>query len=275
MKNLKIDKKITQEIELLLINPQFQKDVAELRKKFAATTIPYSYHAGTLRSQIKELEALTGKHWFSLTNPEKKKFPLYFSCESGAAFWTFAISGLLRKEKVKLEKFRKAAVALTRRHHLIPERAWSFCIVNYLLNDVLIPPSFWFLDASLPDNKFDLVNSNFGIAIKPDAGEYTIALQIREDTSLHDIRRGWKSVDTLKKLVYGKKRFYPLSPQSLRLTASVIQQDIESPDESDWEKQERIFGVVTGTNFGKIETKRRQQVKRVRHKAKNRFGPKS
>lgn len=255
-----LNKKTRQEIELLLVNPNFNKDVGAIRRQFRTT----------IKVAVGAREGL-------------------FAAIGGK---TKAELRVLSKQSTRSElrilndsAFQKQRDDLGLRYRLRPKERWEVVLNYYILYGEIMAPfamsnrefEFFFDGKSVAQTNFKpdeikISLHNFDVAIKhsPDPRLY---IEIFQDTSADDVKNGWGVVDEIRKAVLGKKRFYPL--KSLALEKQILSTDAKKTKVSDWEKQQKIFGEAKGRGWGKKETRRRRVIKQTRSRYKKRFKPKS
>ncbi|MDP3948615.1 MAG: hypothetical protein Q8Q17_01550, partial [bacterium] len=252
-------KKLHQKIRLLLANPTFQKDVNDIKKRFSTA--------------IEQVSNARQKLDLAITNSEEKRLKIL------ADSW-------LKKhlEVVRTPALHKKINGILTKYALSPKESWMGALSNFLLyGGSMIPLSGINQTITFPTPKEEsdfeshmvnsLVGQNFGMVIEKERKETMLFVRIYDDTSLEDIKKGWKLIDEARRKVLSKKRFYPL--KNLELAEKINKVDIKNPGMTDWEKQQEIFGEVSAQNWGEIETQRRRKVKQTRSRYKKRFKPKS
>ena len=175
--------------------------------------------------------------------------------EISAAFQEWAS---IRTSKV----VNRSIGTLLKKYRLTPEDLWDeglfslifdgqFQIGNYFLGDNFLV----FVD----------VEKNY----KPQ-----VYVQIFENTSINDLRRGWtKIIEKIRDQAIGKKRYYPL--EGLKDMQQLQKIDNDYPRATDYEKQEKLFGEASGENWGAIEKNRKKKLKNLRYQARKKSEPKS
>jgi len=255
--NFKIDpvvlyephKKIRQKIDLLLCNPNFKKDVSRLRALFRAI---YNKSAFLTRETIR----------IGLLPGDTKREMWRHSLKLNKHFFDIENNKILAQEVSKMLK----------KYQLEPQNIWFQELRYFIINNYFIPAlssmetTVSHESLKVIDTDMGLFKQNFRIWVDSKRG---LCVQIFNDTSLADVRRGWKYVERAKKVYYDKTRFYPL--KNLNLAKKILDLD-NGTEQTDWAKQNEIFG---DTDSFSEEDKGIRKIKQTRHQYKKRFGLKS
>jgi hypothetical protein len=261
-----ISPKIKQKIDLLLVNKNFMQRTLFLRKKWAPLVKEFDFALNQMGSFLMKAEVA-----------EDESVPLPPSPET-----IKEAEKLRRAEKFNTvltnKDFDSDAISLAEENKLYPLEWWKESIKCFILMKFFIPMSY-FLPTNLTDSlsryrKFKMPTGlNFESIIEKNqkTGELEQLIKIFPDTSLSDVKKNWKSIkDSQNKLKEIKgieeKHFYPL--RNIEVTKKAIK--LKKEGKSDWEIQEDVFGEIPGLNFGEKETKRKNQIKQLRHRGKKR-----
>ncbi len=250
-----VNKKIGQKMRLLLANPNFRQDIVSVRKKFK------ELHIGAMEVD-KEISAYREKY------PRKR-------VEEAKEVWPIIINH--HRAKDKNPDIRPTILSIVKKYELKPIKYWEQQIDSLVFHHIF---SFAQANAQLEhlgigahdfiDPRENLDSQNFTIWTDDKMG---LSLQIFNDTSLDDIKKGWKFIERARTFYFGRARFYPL--KNINIAGKLFALDTNTDKLSDWEKQEKIFGEIRGTNFGPIEKKRRKKIQNTRSRYRKRFGSKS
>jgi hypothetical protein len=254
-----LHKKTRQKVELLLANPNFQRDVSSLRKKFKSS----------IEDVLSKQNSLFAK---LLRNPKRSEI------HRMVHDWMNAYVSIGSNHD-----FNREILIIANRYRLQPRERWESLLHMYTILGIVSAPQSvrnrpltftigrgFATSESLITQ--DLMRKNFDITLQ-NGDEKRIFIELFQDTTLEDIKQGWEVIDRTRRKLLGKKRYYPLN--SLALGMKVIEADKSNPEQSDWEKQEEIFGTASGSDWGEQEKKRRKFVKQTRYKYKKRFKPES
>ncbi len=257
-------KKIQQIMDLLLANPRFREDAKNAKKRLNRIIEKAGYIQAILDKEIAKVMDSNGR-----------------TSAKGIlkAFKRLRPSGYFNKRITPLEekKINEEVEALTKKYNLHPKESWYGSIKKFILFDNLEPPSNFFSRKEITlvaDTEELFRQQNFGI--KMDLNEPALFIRVYSNTSLGDVKKGWKLIENLRNrtyMLYGKKRFYPLKNLSLaKQILGIDNKDGVRKGVTDWVKRNEIFG---DTDDFKEEDKGIGKIKITRHRYKRRFGLKS
>jgi len=267
-----ISPKIKQKMELLELNPEFLKDVSNLQRKYKKTAQEYNIYLKKIWLKYDKIMANAGiwnkiktgsfkpTNCANLITPKDKKI---FKSLATKAY-----------KPLRSKEFNKDILNLCKKHKLYPNNLWRYPLQLFIATRHFVPPTNWFTTGLAKyftkEEKRNILRlpSDLNFSIKIEANKETkepeLFVQIFENTSLRDLEKNWQTVfeqqKKLKEIKDTKKRFYPL----FNLGKAKKIQELRKKGKSDWEIQEEIFGENSNLNFGKIENKRKDAIKRIR-----------
>lgn len=258
--------KIREKIEFLRINEKFQKKARVLRKKWTPLIKEYNYYLKKIRNLIfrKLIKSILRK--LKILSPSQKEKDV-----------AKPFGGKI--EKIVLNtKFQKDIINLTKESKLYPLEYWKGTIMLYILTKHFFSPTYFMklgLAKNIPKKEIANIPKDLNFAIKIEKNKKTkeaeLFVQIFENTILRDLKKNWKLIaerqEELRKRKGVEKRFYP--HKNLEIEKKLVK--LDSKKMSDWEKQEEIYGVAKGLDFGKIENKRKNRLKKIRQRLKKKM----
>jgi len=277
MKNKKIENslfktsnsKITDKIGFLRTNKEFQKDVRVLRKKWVLLIKEYNYYLERINnmSVIEKLIKSIG---------EEVEMPLSSQKEKNIA----EFFGKKIEKIISNSDFEKDIINLTKKNKLYPIEHWGSAVKIYVLTNYFSPPSYSFkigLVKNFPKKEIFDIPKNLNFSIKMEKNKKTkeleLFVQIFENTILRDLKNNWRLImkcqEKLIKKKEIKKRYH--SHKNLKIEKKLLK--LDSKKMSDSEKQEKIWGEVGSLNFGEIEKKRKNRLKKIRQRYKEKIKP--
>ncbi len=201
-----ISPKIKQKIELLRINPKFEKDIQSLRKKRSNLIKECDYLYSNVERLLLDTE-ITENDLKVISNPNKKEEK------------TKKTEEVKKLGNIFINKdFDKDSCDLAKKYKLYPIKWWKEVLKMHILQDFLFSPSFLFQTDSInyskknknsnPEIKPDL---NFSIKIRKINKVPELFVQIFENTSRDDISKNWKIIkkqqEILKDSIFKKINF--------------------------------------------------------------------
>jgi len=260
--------KITQKIEYLRIDEKKKKKVKVLRKKWASLIKEFN-------SCFKKFENFESMKSIKFVNGKLKK-NLFSSKEK------FVGKGLGEKiNKIVLNPdFNKDIINLTKESKLYPLEHWSFTIMRYVLTKSFLSPIYsakMGLEKYFPVKEIFTIPKDLNFAIKMEENKKTkepeLFVQIFEHTILRKLKKNWRLImkcqKRLRKTKEIKKGYYP--DKLLEIEKKLAKLDLKKM--SDWEKQEDVYGEIDSLDFGPIENKRKNRLKKVRQRLKKKLKP--
>lgn len=277
----KSNRKIAQKIKLLKINQQFNQDINCLQKKWTKLIKKNNNLSNELVISYKKLSQKywkkynlkpTAPHIFTkILHKINKKECHDFLKKFGAILR----NNSNRQLKIVSNKyFDEDCTILCKKYKLFPITNWFIVIHNYILNNYFLSPLFHY-DPIFNEKKIDKLglDANFNIEILTDplSNEEQVHIIPFENTTIADIKKYWKKVTEINKILYHKKgidkRYYPL--KNLNIANQLF--NLDKIEKSDWIKQEKIYGEITDENFAKKEKLRKNRLKQIRYSYKKRI----
>ncbi len=259
--------KIRQKIELLRINKEFQKRAKSLRKKWINLVKDFNYCLGKIKnlpSIKKSIKLVDGE--FKIPPPSKEEKAVAKSLEE-------------KIKKVFLNSdFEKDIINLAKKSKLYPLEYWRYAVMLYILDKHFFSPAYFLkigLEKRFPKKEISNIPKDLNFAIKIEKNKKTkepeLFVQIFENTILRDLKKNWKLITEcqkkLKEIKKIEKRYYP--DRNLEIEKKLVK--LDSKKRSDWEMQEEIYGPVEDLDFGKIENKRKDNLRKIRQRLKKKI----
>lgn len=268
-----ISPKIKQKMELLELNPSFLKDISNLQNKYKKIAQEYNIYLKKIWLKYDKIMANAGI-WEKIKNGDFK----YTLSPTPKDLKRFNSLGKKAYKPLTDKNFNKDIMNLCKKYKIYPIDYWRNTLQVFIAIGNFAPPSFWFktgienyMTKDEKKNIFKLPPKlNFGIKIEDnkETNEPELFVQIFENTSLRDLEKNWQIIfeqqKKLKEIKGIKKHYYPLK----NLEKAIKIKELKEQRKSDWEIQEEVFGENINLNFGKIENKRKNIVKQIRHQYK-------
>jgi len=261
------NRKIRKKMEDLRTDEKFQKKVIDLREKWAPLIKEFNYYLEKLKnsqSTEKLIESIAKKLKNPSSSQEEKD----------------VVDPFIKKmeEIISNSDFEKDIINLTKENKLYPLEHWWSVIRTYVLTNNFYPPDSSFkvglMEYFSKEEIFNIPNNlNFAIKIEKNkrTKEPELFIQIFENTTLRDLKKNWQLIMKCQKELRGEKgtekRDYP--HKNLEIEKKLI--ELDSKKMSDWEKQQEIYGEAKGLDFGKIENKRKNRLKKIRQRSKEKM----
>ncbi|MDD5146044.1 MAG: hypothetical protein PHF44_04350 [Candidatus Pacebacteria bacterium] len=272
-----VSPKIKQKMELLELNQNFLKDISVLRRKHSKLVKEYNFNFKKIAPKFLKI-TINALLWNKIKTEDSE------TSDSSAPLFTpkdkNRFKSLSKKAYKPLEdkNLNKDIIDLCGKYKIYPANLWKHTLGVFIATKCFAPPTHWFRvglgNYETKEERKDIFklppNLNFAVKIEDnkETNEPELFIQIFENTSLRDLEKNWQTVfeqqKKLKEIKDTKKRFYPL----FNLEKAKKIQELRKKGKSDWEIQEEIFGENSNLNFGKIENKRKNIVKQIRHQYK-------
>ena len=254
-----------QQIKLLTLNAEFMGDTTNLKTKWSNFI---KKHNNLINELFKQVMKLQNKFLTDKILPSETELAELKSL------------GKSQEELFNNIKFNQDLFSLCRKYKLYPIKFWQYSLTFFLVINDFSPPNYWpglgLKDYSSAKEMIKLprdLNFDLLINVNKETKEPELFIHIFERTIIEDIKSHWKVIMAyqakLKQVKKPGKRPYP--QKALNQYEALVQ--LDKTNLSDWEKQERIYGEIPGTDFGPKEIKRRNNIEnlRYRHKKENKI----